>query len=136
MNLPGRDLLSREKAFVDNDGRPWNGFLIRLEGDIDISCSNELKQMLTDALFDRKDLQLDVALVTDLDITAIQLFWAAAREAEKTGASIVVAGQVPGNISCAIREAGFDRFPVSATAPAEPGSATPMTAESADDRQV
>lgn len=110
--------------------------VIRLEGDLDISCSDELKRVLLEAISLRKELQLDVARATDLDITSIQLLWAAAREVEKSGMSFVVAGEIPENVGCAVREAGFENFPVPPAFSSARGNAIPVNAEDVDDRQV
>jgi anti-anti-sigma factor len=86
--------------------------ILRLEGDIDIACSGELKTMITEAILSRKRVLLDLAGATDLDVTAMQLFWAAAREAERAGTPLTVAGALPENIALMVREAGFETFPV------------------------
>lgn len=58
---------------------------VRLEGDIDVTCSTDLKRTLVEAISSGKEVQVDLALASDLDVTAIQLLWAARREAEKAG---------------------------------------------------
>ena len=67
--------------------------------------------MLIEAMSPGKELQLDLAHASDLDVTAVQLLWAASREAEKTGVSFAVAGDVPENIRRTVCEAGFENFP-------------------------
>lgn len=86
--------------------------VLRLEGDIDIACSGELKIMITEAISSRKPVLVDLASATDLDVTAMQLLWAAAREAERSGTSLAVAGALPEKIDRMLREAGFETFPV------------------------
>lgn len=110
--------------------------VIRLEGDIDIACSDELKRTLIEAISTRKELRVDLARTTDLDITAIQLLWAATREAEKSGASFGVSGQVPENVIKTVREAGFEKFPVRAIPPDGKENSTASSAENANDRQI
>jgi len=83
-------------------------YLVRLEGAITISCAAELKQCLLEGLASRKDLQVDLEQASALDITAMQLLWAARRQSERTGKSLTTAGALPGHISAAIREAGME----------------------------
>lgn len=89
--------------------------VLRLEGEIDVTSSAELKRVLIEAISSGKEVHLDLTQVSDLDVTAVQLLWAASREAEKVGASFAVAGDVTGNIGRAVCEAGFEHFPVAVT---------------------
>ena len=88
------------------------GCILRLEGEVDVTCAAELKRMLIEAISSRQDVQVDFAHATDLDVTAIQLLWAANREAEKVGVPFAVVGDVPENILDAACEAGLENFPV------------------------
>ena len=89
-------------------------YVVRLEGDADIACSMELQQALIQAGSSRKELRLDLALATGVDLTAIQLLWAAAHAAKKRGIPFSIIGQVPESISGALRDAGFENFLTSA----------------------
>jgi len=90
--------------------------VIRLEGAISIPLAAELKQMLIQALSEGKGLRIDLESCTELDITALQLLWAAEREARKSSAVFAAAGSVPEEITIAATAVGFERFPV----PTEP----------------
>ena len=85
--------------------------VIRFAGEIDVSCSSELKRMLMETVNSLKDLRLDLENASDLDITTMQLIWAAARDLENAGKSLMAYGQVPEPLHAAIREAGFEKFP-------------------------
>lgn len=85
--------------------------IIRFAGEIDVSCSSELKRMLMETITSLKDLRLDLERASDLDITTLQLIWAAARELEKAGKALTLHDRVPEAIVGAIREAGFEKFP-------------------------
>lgn len=85
-----------------------------LQGAITISCAAELKRLLLEALASGKDVQVDLEQATTLDVTAMQLLWAARRESERSGTAFAVVGQVPEQISVAVRDAGFESLPVSA----------------------
>lgn len=90
--------------------------VINLQANVDISDAADLKQALLDALLSHKELRLDLAGVTELDITAVQLLWAAARESQREGVSFTIIGAVPEEITATVRDAGFDAFLESATA--------------------
>jgi hypothetical protein len=112
--------------------------VIRLEGDVDITCSDDLKRMLIEAISSRKELQVDLVRATDLDVTALQLLWAATCEAGRIAASVAVAGSVPDGIGTSVRDAGFKTFPIpvrpEACPAASAGSPTENATECADDR--
>ena len=84
--------------------------VLRLEEEIDIRCAAELKQGLVDALATGTGLQIDFARATQVDITAIQLLWAAQREADRQGVALTPVGPVPERIRVELREAGFEKL--------------------------
>jgi anti-anti-sigma factor len=86
--------------------------VVRLEGEIDIRSAAELKQILVEAMASATGFEMDVAGATEMDITALQLLWAAQQEAGKRGTGLTVAGSVPERISAIAREAGFAKFPL------------------------
>ncbi len=88
------------------------GGVLRLEGEVDVTSAEELKGMLIEAISSRQAVQVDLTRATDLDVTAIQLLWAANQEAEKAGVPFAVAGDVPENVLNAVCEAGLESFPV------------------------
>lgn len=86
--------------------------VIRLEGVIDITSAAELKATLLAALQPGRRARMALDDHVDLDVTAIQLIWAAEREARASGVEFSIEGHVPEPVSVALREAGFERFPV------------------------
>ncbi len=74
-----------------------------------MATAAELKNLLIEALALGGDLRLDLRSVEEIDITAMQLLWAAEREANRAGSKF--AGAVPDAMVSAAREAGFDQFP-------------------------
>ena len=83
--------------------------LIRLEGECTVTSAAELKRLLLEGLASGKDLKLDLERVTEIDLTAMQLLWAAGHEGERTGGGFAVRMSEPA--AAAVREAGFERFP-------------------------
>jgi anti-anti-sigma factor len=72
--------------------------VIRLEGELDVACSGELKRCLVEAISHQKDLALDLSAATDVDVTALQLLWATMKAAEKMGKKVSVVSELPASI--------------------------------------
>lgn len=90
--------------------------LIRLDGEIDISSAAELKASLVEALGRGMELRVALDQGTGLDVTAVQLLWAAGRAAKGAGLPYALAGSAPEAALAALRQAGFEQFPVPADA--------------------
>lgn len=86
--------------------------IIRLEGEIDIGCAADLRAVLEKALSARNETRISLATATGIDVTAVQLLWAAEREARATGMVLALEGPVPEVLRSTLREAGFERFPL------------------------
>jgi len=87
--------------------------LIRLEGEINITTAAELKKLLLEALEYRKEIRVELERVTELDISALQMFWAFERDVTAAGVAVSLTGGTPENIATTLSDAGFDKFPVS-----------------------
>jgi anti-anti-sigma regulatory factor len=83
--------------------------VIRLEGEFTMTSATELKNVLLECLASGNDLRLDLSQAEEIDITLMQLLWAAGHEALRKGTGIVV--QVSDAAATAARDAGFERFP-------------------------
>ncbi len=89
--------------------------MIRLEGAIDIGSAGELKTLLVQALEQGKDgpgkeVRVALAAATDMDVTAVQLLWAAERKARGAGVGFALADAVPEPVLSALGEAGLQQF--------------------------
>lgn len=84
---------------------------ICLNGDVNIVEAQEVKSLLLQALNSGKELRIRLEDATGLDITALQLLYAAQRAAAATGAPFTFEGLVPTGILLALRNAGLDNFP-------------------------
>jgi anti-anti-sigma regulatory factor len=104
--------LGRKSRVPINLEQNGAAFLIRLDAEVTIIQAAELKQLLLHALKEGKELRLDLEAATEMDITALQLLWAAHREAKKTGAAFFTAGRVPEELCAAAIDAGLEGFPV------------------------
>jgi hypothetical protein len=69
--------------------------------------------LLLKVLVPSREVRVSLDQATDLDVTAIELLWAAERAARSTDVHFALAGQVPRRISSAMADAGFEKFPVS-----------------------
>ena len=86
--------------------------VIRLEGTIDIALAAELKATLLKALKTSKNVDVALDADADVDVTAIQLLWAAERESGASGVEFKRSGQLPEMVVASLKDAGIDRFPV------------------------
>ena len=85
-------------------------YVIRLEGEIDVSTAADLKRMLVDAVTASRSVTVDASAATDLDVTAVQLMWATARQAEMSGTSLQIAPMTEA-LGHAFVSLGFEDFP-------------------------
>lgn len=87
--------------------------LIGLEGEINIRCAAELKELLLQALAREGALHVDLSAATEVDITALQLLWAAQREALQSGREFLLTGTISEIIAAAMDRSGL-HLPVGA----------------------
>lgn len=85
---------------------------MRLEGDAGVSAALELKGVLIQALASGSELKVDLAGVTALDITTLQLLWATEQAAAKAGTKLRLSGITPEAMERAIDAAGLESFAV------------------------
>jgi len=88
--------------------------VVRLQGAIDIGCAAELKELLVELLKTGPALRVSLEEATGLDVTAVQLLWAAAREAKQAGVEFAYEGQAPETVQFALAQAGLGKFPAQA----------------------
>jgi anti-anti-sigma regulatory factor len=86
--------------------------LIRLEGETSISSASELKAQLAEALISGKEVRVELEHATELDITALQLLWAAGQQASASRVAYSLVGTMPQAITALLAEAGFENFPL------------------------
>ena len=90
----------------ENDGLKT----IRLEGAIGIDLAGELKTLLLKALEPGGEMRVAIEGAVNLDVTAMQLLWAAKRAAELLGVGFAFEGKAQERVSAALDEAGLERF--------------------------
>lgn len=90
-------------AFVESETE----YAIRLEGVIDISSASELKDMFLQALGSGRVLRVSLGSVACIDLTAVQLLWAAGQQARRSGGEFHLTGQLPEPVSMLLADAGL-----------------------------
>lgn len=80
---------------------------VDLEGELNISSAPELKEKLVQALQSGAEVCVSLAGVSALDITAVQLLWAAVRQAATAGIPFTIAGPALESIVARMKEAGI-----------------------------
>ncbi len=80
---------------------------VRLDGVLDISDAAELKAVLLEALGRAKPVEVALDGASSLDVTAVQLLWAARREAETKAVPFHFAGDVAEAVSAALADVGL-----------------------------
>jgi anti-anti-sigma regulatory factor len=92
------------------------GNVVVLEGTIDISSAGELKAILLKALGSGKGVCISLDAATYLDVTAVQLLWAAEQQARLSGAVFRFSGHLSDLVSTTFANAGFPSFQTSVNA--------------------
>ena len=82
---------------------------IRFDGAITVSCLADLKSLLLRWLTAARDLELDLTLAEEIDPLALQLLYAAEREATRRSLKIMALGSSA--VLAATRESGFAQLP-------------------------
>lgn len=83
--------------------------LIELDGELNISSAAELKEKLLQALESGTGISVSLAGVSAVDITAVQLLWAARRQAQMAGIAFTFAPPIPDHVVALLRDAGLSR---------------------------
>jgi anti-anti-sigma regulatory factor len=86
--------------------------MIRVEGEVGIASAAELKAILLQALSLGKKVSVDLEQATDLDVTTLQLLWAAERAFRAAGTEFVLDRPLPQPVAATLSEAGFETFPL------------------------
>ena len=84
--------------------------LLRLDGAVGIECAAEFKGLLEQALGSGRAVRVSLEGASDLDVTAVQLLWAAGRKAKGAGVEYSIADAAPEAVLAALSEAGLQQF--------------------------
>lgn len=85
--------------------------VISLSGAVDIRCAAELKNVLVEALSLKRGLHVDLTGVTEVDVTALQLLWAAELEARASGTELTLDRAMPDAVVATLDHACL-KFPM------------------------
>lgn len=89
---------------------------VALEGTIDIGVAAELKVNLLQALESGREIRVMLHNVTYMDVTAVQLLWAARQQALRSGVEFQISGPLPEPVSIVLADAGLPSIPSSVNA--------------------
>ncbi|UWZ82458.1 STAS domain-containing protein [Occallatibacter riparius] len=88
--------------------RSGDACLIRLTGTIDIGMAAELKSMLMAGFENARSIRILFERVSDLDVTALALLWAARRKAEQKNVKFGFSGEIPKALRDAVEDLGME----------------------------
>jgi ABC-type transporter Mla MlaB component len=91
---------------LECDETQWT---LRLDGDCSLASAAELKTLLLEGLASGSELRVDLKGMEEIDITVLQLLWAAQCAAARDQRGFV--SRVPDRVAALARNAGFDDFP-------------------------
>ena len=85
-----------------------NRVVVHLEDSVTLSSASELHDLFLQALNSRKPIAVDVSKVTEIDLSAIQILFAAHAEAIRTDHGFSATNTIPEAVRQTIRESGLD----------------------------
>jgi MFS superfamily sulfate permease-like transporter len=85
--------------------------IVRLDGEIGISCGDELKRILMEGLRRSVRLRIDAKGAQEFDLTVIQLLWAVRQECERRGVALTMDDPLPEALQRVLVEMGIVSFP-------------------------
>jgi anti-anti-sigma regulatory factor len=91
--------------------------VVALEGRVDIAEAAKLKSALLEAVAAPQGMRVEVSQATAVDVTAVQLLWAAQRQARQMGKRFEIAGPWSEEAEGQLREMGL--YPSQLFAPLE-----------------
>lgn len=81
--------------------------VVELRGSVDISQAADLKTLLCDAIASSPSVTIEAGEVSEMDITSIQLLWAAQRRARAEGKTFRIGGSWNPALETGLRESGL-----------------------------
>jgi anti-anti-sigma factor len=84
-------------------------WLVRLDGEVTLVCARQLQEALLEWLREGKDLELEMEEVEEIDVAALQVLWAAGREAAEKKRRITA--RYSAAVRRATADAGFEPMP-------------------------
>ena len=105
MNRP----IARVTAMPVNVQRRESDWSIGLEGPMTVTSAADVKNALMAWLSDGRDLELDLEKTGEVDVTVMQLLWAAAREGADRG--LKLSGRISPEAAKNLSESGFLEAP-------------------------
>lgn len=86
--------------------------ILHLAGAIDLGCAAELKAALVQALDCSRQITVSAAALTSVDVTAVQLLWAAQRAAGQRGMGFAVSAAPVETVERQLAELGMSELKI------------------------
>jgi anti-anti-sigma factor len=83
------------------------GTKVTLAGTVDIACAAEFKRLLMRALSSSLAVHVSLSQATYLDVTAVQLLWAAEHHAQRLGKQFTIGDQSSATVLDLLADSGF-----------------------------
>lgn len=84
----------------------------QFEGSVDVSQAAELKKELVACIERGDEIRFNFEKAVHLDVTAVQLLWAASLEAQRRQVHASIEGELPRAILFSLSDVGFEKFPI------------------------
>jgi len=85
------------------------GETVTLEGELNVSCADELKEILINALSNGEHVKLDLQQVTEVDLSCLQLLCSAHRTSVRLNKIIGFTGTCPASLKDIAERSGYAR---------------------------
>jgi ABC-type transporter Mla MlaB component len=108
-NLSANIYPQRSIAMHSEKELPDDGHVLTLKGELTITHAETLKTMLSEALQDTNRVQVELAEVSAVDLSCLQLLCSAHRTAAALGKALTLGGEIPPMLHQAMKTAGFTR---------------------------
>jgi anti-anti-sigma regulatory factor len=96
---------------IPSAARKGRSVLLKIEGEMVVSNTEPLRQLLADLLPDAKSVRIVLQEVESLDLAFVQLLWSARKTAAALDKNFTVEGTLPGEIMALLKSAGFEKLP-------------------------
>ena len=88
---------------------PDEGYVLTLKGELTVPHAEALKAMLSESLQGANRVRIELAEVSAVDLSCLQLLCSAHRTAASLGKTLTLGGEIPPMLRQAMKDAGFTR---------------------------
>ncbi len=92
-----------------NIAKKDDGHMVSISGALTIESASELRKILVNSISKAGHVVLEIGNVTEMDLSCLQLFYAAHKRAKETGKGFSLKGGCPDVFKKAVEDAGYLR---------------------------